>query len=435
MVIMHLVRGGVGTVERRAAIVGLSASFLLLALGAMPHVLVGVLAAPMQADIGFSPEGLGVAIAVFWAFLTVTGPLVGPRIDRWGWARGAIIGASVGAASLIVLGWLTFTYPVLLIGLAIGGAGLAICSPASNLAIVQDVPHRFQGQAFGIKQSAMPAVALIAGLSVPLIAVTVGWRWVFILCLVIVPVLVVLATPSLRRATNPETTGHRQPSASQHQIVVGDQQESVHSPALPAPRHTAPFVPLKQLAIILGLGTMTLASLSTFGVLTMVDSGISLSVSGLIIAAASAFALFSRIAAGWWIDRRDRVSLRPIGVMIAVSIVGIALLSTGQEHLIVLGIVIALSAGWGWPPILILFTVRSHAHAPAGSTGVTSVGSGLGSMTGPLIFGAIAGSIGFSAAWWFTAGIALMSVILIFVVQHHAEQRERSAEHTNQRHH
>lgn len=36
-----------------------------------------------------------------------------------------------------------------------------------------------RGFAFGVKQSAVPLTAMLAGLAVPVFAVTVGWRWAF----------------------------------------------------------------------------------------------------------------------------------------------------------------------------------------------------------------------------------------------------------------
>lgn len=61
----------------------------------------------------------------------------------------------------------------------IGGRGIAIASPATNRRIVNSVPIGRRGLGFGIKQSFLPAARVLAGLSVPLIALTHGWRYAF----------------------------------------------------------------------------------------------------------------------------------------------------------------------------------------------------------------------------------------------------------------
>ena len=61
----------------------------------------------------------------------------------------------------------------------LGGLGNAISHPATHLLLAREVSQNRQGLAFGIKQAAIPAATLIAGLAVPLVATTVGWRWAF----------------------------------------------------------------------------------------------------------------------------------------------------------------------------------------------------------------------------------------------------------------
>lgn len=399
--------------ERRAALVGLAAGFGLLLVGSLPQVLTGILAAPMQAEIGFGESGLGLAIAAFWGTLTVAGPILGRRADRWGWATAGIVGISISAVSLAILATLTTTYAWLVIGLAVGGIGLALASPSSNLAIVHEVPAQSQGQAFGIKQSAMPAVALLGGLSVPLIAVTLGWRWVFALSLLLFPIMLLITTPSALR----QHRSRRPVDVMQTDVMPTEQWEPAeHVAASPS----VPRVSLIALTAILGLGTLTLSALTAFGMLTLVQSGLGFGTAGFIVALASAFALVTRVLAGWWIDRSAQVSLRPVAALLGASMMGLLLLSTGAIPLVIVGIAIGFAAAWGWPPIFILFTVRSHAHAPGRSTGITAIGAGVGSMSGPLIFGAVAGAVSFAAAWWVTTIFTLAAAVLTLAVQRRA---------------
>ena len=60
-----------------------------------------------------------------------------------------------------------------------GGLANAASHPATNLSLAGEVPAGRQGLSFGVKQSAIPAATLLAGLAVPSIALTFGWRWAF----------------------------------------------------------------------------------------------------------------------------------------------------------------------------------------------------------------------------------------------------------------
>jgi MFS family permease len=55
------------------------------------------------------------------------------------------------------------------------------------------VPARRLGAAFGIKQSAPPATTMMAGLSVPLLAVTLGWRAGYLTSAVLAAIVAVAA--------------------------------------------------------------------------------------------------------------------------------------------------------------------------------------------------------------------------------------------------
>ena len=65
--------------------------------------------------------------------------------------------------------------------LLVGGLGNAIGQPAGNALVAAQVrPERF-GLGFAIKQSGIPLATLLGGLAVPLIALTIGWRFAYVL--------------------------------------------------------------------------------------------------------------------------------------------------------------------------------------------------------------------------------------------------------------
>ena len=62
------------------------------------------------------------------------------------------------------------------------GLANAVTQPAINLFMADQVPLARQGLAFGIKQAAIPAAVLVSGLTLPLLALPLGWRPTFAIC-------------------------------------------------------------------------------------------------------------------------------------------------------------------------------------------------------------------------------------------------------------
>ena len=99
-------------------------------------------------------------------------------VERIGPHRGMRLAAAGSAASLLGVA----LWPVLeRAGRLPRPRGLAnaVSHPAANLSLAREVPAGRQGLSFGIKQAAIPVATLLAGLAVPTIAVTLGWRWAF----------------------------------------------------------------------------------------------------------------------------------------------------------------------------------------------------------------------------------------------------------------
>jgi hypothetical protein len=88
--------------------------------------------------------------------------------------------ATIGsAASLLGVALLVKSWAGLIACLVFGGLANAVSHPATHLSLPREVPAGRQGLSFGTKQAAIPAATLFAGLAVPGIAVTLGWRWAF----------------------------------------------------------------------------------------------------------------------------------------------------------------------------------------------------------------------------------------------------------------
>jgi cyanate permease len=272
--------------------------------------------------------------------------------------------------------------------MALAGVGHALAMLAVGVLLTRAVSVRRHGLAFGVAQAAAPLAALLAGLSVPAIGLTLGWRAVFVLAAALGLLAAVMTPPVARR---PSTVG----SAG-----VGD----------------TPVRVLVPLAIGMALASAGANSSVIFLVPSTVDRGFSAADAGLVLAVASLVGLTVRVGSGWLGDRIHRGALLLMAGLIAIGAAGYAGLAfSALPALIVLFATFALGGGWGWPGLMLLAVSRSNPGAPGAAMGVVTVGGLTGAVAGPIAFGAIAQHVGFSASWLLIAGLAGGAILMTLV--------------------
>src|SRR3712207_2011080 len=147
--------------------------------GVLPAFLTGGLAVQMREELSFGAAALGFAVAAFFASSSLASAVMGRLVERIGSYLGMRLAAVGSATSLLGVAFLARSWAALVACLVLGGLANAISHPATTLSLAREVPAGRQGLSFGIKQAAIPAATLLAGLAVPGIAVTLGWRWAF----------------------------------------------------------------------------------------------------------------------------------------------------------------------------------------------------------------------------------------------------------------
>jgi MFS family permease len=147
--------------------------------GVLPPFLLGGLAVQVREELEFGAGALGLAVAAFFGFSALMSAVVGRVVERIGSHRGMRLAAAGSALALLGVALFARSWSGLVVCLMFGGLAEAVAQPAANLSLAREVPARRQGLSFGIKQAAIPIAALLAGLTVPTLAVTVGWRWAF----------------------------------------------------------------------------------------------------------------------------------------------------------------------------------------------------------------------------------------------------------------
>lgn len=353
----------------------------------LPLSLAGALAVQLSADLGVPVSALGAASAAFFGAGTLMSPFAGAIVARIGAQAAMRLSVLMVGGVLVTIGLGVQSLLVLLLALAAGGAGNAIAQPATNLFLAQRVAPGRQGTAYGVKQSAIPASGLLAGLAVPALGLTVGWRWAFVL----------FAVPAVFLAI-------RVPGGAEHEHWSGRSRVSTR-----LPRRA-----LLVIACGAGLAAGCAGSLSIFLVAGAVDAGWGEAQSGLIFAAASAAGVAARLASGLRADRRGAKHLEVIALMMVLGALGFGALASGEHLLYALGAPLAFALGWGWPGLLILSVVQLSPTNPAAATALTQVGTSAGAVLGPLGFGLLVErfsyGVAFSAAG---VGLAIAGGIII----------------------
>jgi cyanate permease len=361
----------------------------------LPVALLGAVIVQLRSDIHISTVELGAIIALFYAVSALGSIPAGGLIDSLGWSRSIWLAGILIVLPLLLIATVTRTATHVAGAMLLAGVGNALAQPAANLAIIRGVVPRRQGIAFGVKQAAVPAGTLVAGASVPLIALTIGWRWAFIL-----PALLVIALTIVTPFGPARRTGD---------VARARTSRLVQDPVLLA------------LAAANGGSSMAINPLFAFFVESSVARGISPAAAGSLLALGSAMGLTSRLLIGWVTDRVDPSSdrmLRDMSVYALLGSPGFLILGSFGDRAAAVAVALFFAIGFGfaWSGLFNLVVTRLWSERPASASGVTQAGLWLGGMLGPLLFGAIA-TRSYTVAWYASAGFMLLSAAALVLAR------------------
>jgi len=363
-----------------------------LVLVALPFFMVGGLAVQIKDDLGLTEASLGAAVTIGFLSGALTAPFGGRIADHLGPRRAVYIGCALATASLFSLGLLTTGWATLVAFLSVGGVGIALTDPGLAILVGETIPHRRQGLAFGIKEASIPAATLVAGLAVPTVALTVGWRWAFLIA--VFPLGLVLGLlPRLQTPIDVEDTSAQEPMES-----------SASSPKRRA---------LLLAAVAAALGTTAASGVGIFLTDSAVAMGMAPGNAGLLLAMGSVAGIVTRVAAGGLADRTGGPQFKLIATMLAVGAVTMSLGGTGKTALLILGTLGAFTGGWAWTGIYFLSLVKTFPDRPGAVAGIGTAGLGVGNAAGPVLFGLVAGTWSFGAAWVGAGMVAAMAAVLM----------------------
>ncbi len=376
-------RGGAPSTGLTIGVVSASASLALV-----PAFLIGATGPFIRVDLGFGAGVLGLLVSTYWMAMALSGTLGGRLVQRLGASAGLRGGVLLACIALALVA-LAPTTPVLFLGIALGGVASAIITPATDLAVIKCVPDRWLPIAFGIKQSSLPAASLLAGVGVPVLALTLGWRWTFMaVMLLALPALVFVGRSWDRRA-------RRAPSLA------------ADAGGTPTGKHD-----LRLLIVGMGLAMAAVSATGAFYVESALGKGIDAGTAGLLLAAGSALGIAGRFVFTWRLSSSPKpfVVVATLTTVGSVGIVGIAAAQTVVALL--LATLVAFGAGWGWNGLFTHAVVASHRDTAARASGMLVAASATGGVLGPSTFGLLATSVGMPVAWCLAATEMLLASAL-----------------------
>ncbi len=156
-------------------------------------------------------------------------------------------------------------------------------------------------------------------------------------------------------------------------------------------------------------------SLAVFVVDAFHDVGFSESGAATVLAVGSGAAIVSRLAVGKIIDRRRSDGYDELMTLMVAGSVGFVVAASAGSNstMLIIGIVAAFAAAWGWPAVIYHTAVQNSDVPPATATGFVLTGVFTGTIVGPPILGLIADSAGFRWSWALSAVLIGLSAGLV----------------------
>ena len=356
----------------------------------LPPFLAGVMGVQIARDFAIPAASTAIVISAFALGSILASAPLGRRVGRWG-IRNCLRGAALVSAAGLVVAALSPAPWVLAVAMFIAGLANALGQPAANALIAAQLPAERHGIAYAIKQSGVPLATFLAGLAVPLIALTIGWRWAFVMAMGLAA-LALLIAPADRS------------------VIPGRVEVAV----APQSRRA-----LWIYAAGLALAIVAATSIGAVGAASGVAAGLSEKSAGYLVAVGGLTALAVRLVVGLWADRRPFDELAGAAILLGIGVIGWLAMATGVPLAFAVGLIVANSFGWGWPGLGNLALARRFPNATAAASGVAQTGISTGLLIGPAFLGVLATSQGWVVTWITAAISGLLGALVILWVSRH----------------
>lgn len=345
----------------------------------------------MQAsgDFGVTEGRYGWALGTFFLAAALTSVAGGRLVQRIGPRRQLSLGLTATAAIQLLIAFAVPSFGWMLAALAVAGVINSAVQTAVNLALSQAELPRL-GLAVATKQSAMPAAAMLGGIAVPAVALTLGWRWAYA-----IGAGVAMVALACVRAVIVD-----RPVQSTKQAAVVESTTRV----------------LAAATIVCMLFAFSSGAINAWTVSSGVDAGLSEGAAGLMLSLAAGMGIVFRLLAGSRVDRSRVPPFQMAARLYVIGIVGFALLAVRIAPLHAVATVLAFGGGWIWAVFTNYAIVNANPRSAGAATGLTQTGVYVGVFSAPVITGQIIDRWGYPTMWIVVAAIAVVAAVLAIAV-------------------
>jgi len=375
----------------------------------MHRLSVGPLGPFLKEDLQLSSTQVAslMSAAAFGYMCTV--PIAGWLADRIGvrWMLGT--GSLIGGI-FITLMFFAHSFTLGLVIMAVAGLGCGCLMPSTTKAILVWFPLKERASAMGFKQTAVNVGGIIAAATLPAIALTLGWRYGF---LIIGCVAIVIGVICFTLYKDPTEEVSPSASESHGSTASGAVRKALKGRDIWLLTAAGTFVAITEFAVIAHLvlyltEALLFAAVAAGGFLAMTEAGGAFGkpISGL---------LSDRVFGG----SRKKPYILMCGIAALTCIIISFLPSTSPAWMLPIICIIFGFAGIGWGGLhLTLVGEFAGKEAAATVVGITSVFTMIGVMVGPLVFGYLVDTTGsYRLPWLFIAICAAVALLLLLFIR------------------
>jgi len=231
-----------------------------------------------------------------------------------------------------------------------------------------------------------PSASMLAGIAVPALALTAGWRWAYVMG----ASLAILALVSVRLAIEPTP-----PTVTAERSIRVSSSRALFLAAASG-----------------GFLSFSAGALNAWVVGSGVDAGLGPGMAGASLSLGAACGIALRLYSG---VRADRMRVRPFrvaGLTALLGAIGMASLAIRAPVVHVAATLLAFAAGWIWPVFTNFGIVRTNPAAAGAATGITQMGVYIGVFSAPLITGQLISRSGYQLMWMVVAATAVVGSVI-----------------------
>jgi MFS family permease len=351
--------------------------FLQQTFAALGRALPAVIAPAIITDLTIDSAWIGVYFSIAAAAALSTQLGCGSFIVRYGAMRMSQLALVLLALGMAIA---TIGHPVALVLSAIlSGGGAAVSTPSSSHLLGRCSPPRYLSLIFSIKQTAVPAGLLLAGMLGPQITELLNWQYTMLLTALACIVFTLMLQPLREKFDDdkdPSRKFHFSDFGNTLRAVVGTRE-------------------LRNLSYACFAFNAVQTIFTVYFVVYLTTMGYSLVAAGFLFSIAVTIAVPGRIIWGLLGSTyvHPRTMMAALAVGMAISMVLLSICAEGWPT-IVIGIVATLisATALSWHGVLLAETAREAPEGTRGAVtgGVLSFGQ-VGALTAPAIFSLLLG--------------------------------------------